>query len=242
MLTLFLNRAYKKALIERLDGSVPDIPVPDGGRSEEIFTRAMFALMGRVAKLDGRVSEAEVTFASNIMKLMDLFREKRERAISHYEQGKRANSDVLQQVQLMTKVIGQRSELARLFLQIQCRHVYIKGDMGLQEKMLLRNVADVLGYSKSEFLSACSDMQGDAERKQVKLHKFLGNAYRVLQLEPEVDDGEIRRAYLRLMSRYHPDKLVRDELSAESLKQAQEKSMAIRSAYETVCGFRKLRV
>jgi DnaJ-domain-containing protein 1 len=44
-----------------------------------------------------------------------------------------------------------------------------------------------------------------------------------------------------MMSRYHPDKLVRDNLSEETLKLAQEKSTAIRDAYETVCGFRKLR-
>jgi DnaJ like chaperone protein len=56
-----------------------------------------------------------------------------------------------------------------------------------------------------------------------------------------VEDGEIRRAYLRMMSRYHPDKLVRENLSEETLRIAQEKSTAIRSAYETVCGFRKIR-
>ena len=90
-------------------------------------------------------------------------------------------------------------------------------------------------------LAICNEAQGQAEVKKVNSRSFITNAYTVLQLEPEVDDGEIRRAYLRMMSRYHPDKLVRDNLSEESLKKAQEKSMAIRTAYETVCGFRKIR-
>ncbi|HAJ76228.1 MAG TPA: co-chaperone DjlA, partial [Gammaproteobacteria bacterium] len=37
----------------------------------------------------------------------------------------------------------------------------------------------------------------------------------------------------------HPDKLIREDLSEESLRLAQEKSMAIRNAYETLCGYRK---
>jgi len=70
---------------------------------------------------------------------------------------------------------------------------------------------------------------------------FLHNAYCVLQLEPGVEDGEIRRAYLRMMSRYHPDKLASTDASEDALKQAQENAMAIRSAYEALCGIRKLR-
>ena len=112
--------------------------------------------------------------------------------------------------------------------------------MRLEEKVMLRDVAEALCFRKTEFRAICAEMQRHVDSKQVKAKSFLHSAYTVLQLEPEVADGEIRRAYLRLMSRYHPDKLVRDDLSEESLKQAQEKSMAIRSAYERVCRLRKI--
>ena len=114
--------------------------------------------------------------------------------------------------------------------------------MRLKEKVLLRDIADILGYDKGEFLNFCGELQGRIDTKGSRARNFPNNAYQVLQLEPGAADGEIRRAYLRLMSRYHPDKLVRDDLSEDSLKQAQEKSMAIRTAYETVCGFRKIKV
>ena len=113
--------------------------------------------------------------------------------------------------------------------------------MQLEERIMLRDIADVLGYSKSEFVAVCTELPGQIDNQPMQSRSFLHNAYSVLQLKPEVDDGEIRRAYLRLMSRYHPDKLVRDDLSEQSLKLAEEKTMAIRSAYETVCGFRKIR-
>jgi len=241
MFAAMLNRPYKNAIIGRLNGSAPEIEVPAGGRAEVLFTTAMFVLMGRVAKLDGRVTAAEVRYASTIMKLMGLNEESRLLAISYFEQGKLSETDVLNHVEEAAKVIGPHSALAELYLKIQCRAAYVKGDMRVEEKVLLRDAAEFMGYSKLEFLEVCAEMQGYVDNKHLKTHNFIRHAYGVLQLEPGVADGEIRRAYLRLMSRYHPDKLVRDNLSDESLRQAQEKSTAIRSAYETVCGFRKIR-
>ena len=41
------------------------------------------------------------------------------------------------------------------------------------------------------------------------------------------------------MSRYHPDKLVSVGRGSPALRQAQENFLAVRQAYETICGFRK---
>jgi DnaJ like chaperone protein len=241
MLGLFFNKEYKRAMTARLNGSEPNARLPNGGRSELLFTIAMFATLGRIAKLDGRVTQGEVKYATTIMELMGLEQESRLQAIDYFEQGKLPESDVLGCIQNMVKVIGAKSPLADLFLKIQCRMAYIKGDIRLKEKLLLRDTAELLGFSVVEFLDICTQMQSHADYKQYKARNHIYNAYNVLQLEPSAEDGEIRRAYLRMMSRYHPDKLVRDNLSEETLKQAQEKSTAIRDAYEALCGFRKIR-
>lgn len=244
MLGLLQNRAYKRAITGRLNGTAPGSAVPEGGRTQKIFSRAMFAAMGKLSKLDGRVTTGEVKYASTIMQLLGLDPLERQEAIDYFELGKAAETDVTPFVRELVSSIGRRSALANLYLKIQCRLAYVKGDIRLKEKLLLRDIAEVLGFNKAEFLEICSEMQSHADKKQQKAHKarsFLENAYQILQLEPDVEDGEIRRAYLRMMSRYHPDKLVRENLSEESLKLAQEKSTAIRTAYETVCGFRKIR-
>lgn len=241
MLGLFFNKEYKRAMTARLNGSEPSARLPNGGRTELLFTIAMFAALGRIAKLDGRVTQGEVKYATTIMQLMGLEQESRLQAIDYFEQGKLPESDVLGCIQSMVKMIGAKSPLADLFLKIQCRMAYIKGDIRLKEKLLLRDTAELLGFSVIEFLDICTQMQSHADYKQYKSRDHIYNAYSVLQLEPSAEDGEIRRAYLRMMSRYHPDKLVRDNLSEETLKQAQEKSTAIRDAYEALCGFRKIR-
>tara|TARA_B100001059_G_scaffold42687_1_gene34466 strand:+ start:225 stop:950 length:726 start_codon:yes stop_codon:yes gene_type:complete len=240
LIGLLQNRAYKQAITNRLNGSAPGAMVPAGGRSQKIINRAMFAVMGRIAKLDGRVTTPEVNYASIIMRLLGLDPLGRLEAIDYFELGKQPETDVLPFVRELVSSIGRRSALARLFIKIQCRLAFIKGDIRLKEKILLRDVAESLGFCKAEFLEICREMQIHVSLKQEN-GKFLRNAYHILQLEPDVEDGEIRRAYLRMMSRYHPDKLVRENLSEETLRIAQEKSTAIRSAYETVCGFRKIR-
>jgi len=252
MLTALTSKAYRKALFKRLSGFSVAAELPAGGRAEQQLVSAMFMVLGRLAKMDGRVTQEEINFASKIMQRMALLGEKRSRAIQAYDLGKHPDSELSDAVVLAAKVMGRRSALAKLFLQIQCEAAYLKGNLRLKDKMLLRDVAEQLGYSKSEFLSIASATQSEHYQHQQRSSRsefvkpqgrsFLRNAYRVLQLEPGVEDGEIRRAYLRMMSRYHPDKLASSDASEEALRQAQENAMAIRSAYEALCGFRKLRV
>jgi len=252
MLTALTSKAYRKALFKRLSGFSAAAELPAGGRAEQRLSRAMFVVLGRLAKMDGRVTQEEIDYANQIMQRMALVGERRRQAISAYDQGKHPDADLSESVALAAKVIGRRSALAKLFLQIQCEAAYLKGNLRLKDKMLLRDVAEQLGYSKSEFLAIASATQSEqyqraqtnprSEFLKPQGRSFLQNAYRVLQLESDAEDGEIRRAYLRMMSRYHPDKLASKDASEDVLKQAQENAMAIRSAYEALCGFRKLRV
>ena len=241
MIALLFNRGYKRAITSRLNGTDPHAPVPNGGRAQQLLLMAMFAVMGKIAKMDGRVTTNEVKYASSIMQLMGLSAIERQQAINYFDQGKQANTDVMPCIDNLAETIGKNSALANLFLKIQIRHALVKGELRLKEKVLLRDIAEILGFDKPTFVKLYNEMQSHNDTKQYKARNFSHNAYKVLQLEPDAEDGEIRRAYLRMMSRYHPDKLVRDNLSEESLKQAQEKSMAIRTAYETVCGYRKIR-
>ncbi|MBM88529.1 MAG: co-chaperone DjlA [Gammaproteobacteria bacterium] len=241
MLTLLMNSRYKRAMANRLNGTNPHAVVPSGGNTQKKLLAAMFIVMGKIAKMDGRVTKDEVKYASIIMQQMGLRSLERQQAINYFDQGKRSDTDIMSSVMNLARVIGKKSELARVFLLIQIKNAFVKGEFRLKERMLLRDVAELLGFDKFTFQCLCNEMPGFMHSKRKSTRNFSHNAYKVLQLEPDAEDGEIRRAYLRMMTRHHPDKLVRDNLSEETLKEAQEKSMAIRAAYEAVCGFRKIR-
>ena len=47
MIAQFKHRAYKQAISDRLAGTSPEARIPDGGRTQRIFNRTMFVVMGK---------------------------------------------------------------------------------------------------------------------------------------------------------------------------------------------------
>jgi DnaJ like chaperone protein len=57
-------------------------------------------------------------------------------------------------------------------------------------------------------------------------------AYQTLEVEPAITNEELTRAYRRLMSRHHPDKLKANGLPDSMQEHAKQRTQAIREAYE----------
>ena len=72
--------------------------------------------------------------------------------------------------------------------------------------------------------------QGHRTRAQ----RSLADTYAKLNVFPQAGDEEIKRAYWRLLSQHHPDKLVAKGLPEEMMKIASERTHQIRSAYERI--------
>jgi len=62
----------------------------------------------------------------------------------------------------------------------------------------------------------------------------LNDAYAILNVKPEATDKEVKRAYRRLISQHHPDKLVSKGLPQEMMKMAAKKTDEIKKAYERI--------
>ena len=245
MLSVLRHRAYKRAVILRLSGSSADCAVPAGGKVEKILLRALFALMGMLSKCDGRVTRAEIDYATSVMHILDLGPRQRQEAIDFFHLGKEREANVLVYVDELAACIGRSSELARLFMRVQLRLVYCKGGMRLKEKMLLQEVAEALGFDKPAFQQMCprrdENRPGNQGPASWRSGELQIKAYQILGLTSGAADSEIRPAYLRLMTRYHPDKLEQTGLSTDALRKTQNRAAEIRAAYEEICKSRKLR-
>jgi len=53
-------------------------------------------------------------------------------------------------------------------------------------------------------------------------------------VKPEATDAEVKKAYRRLISQHHPDKLVSKGLPEEMMKVASHKTHEIKQAYEQI--------
>jgi DnaJ-class molecular chaperone len=63
------------------------------------------------------------------------------------------------------------------------------------------------------------------------------NPYGVLGLTEEATDAEVERAYRRLISQYHPDRL--EGAAAELRRQAEARAREINTAYDRIQALRK---
>ncbi len=64
--------------------------------------------------------------------------------------------------------------------------------------------------------------------------KPLAASYAELEVNAGVSDPEVIKAYRRLMSRHHPDKLVANGLPESMAQVAKEKTQRIQEAYEAI--------
>ena len=64
--------------------------------------------------------------------------------------------------------------------------------------------------------------------------EFLDIITKLLCVEPTVSDKDVKRAYRKMMSQHHPDKLVSRGLPEEMMKVATDKTHQIKQAYEMI--------
>ncbi len=74
--------------------------------------------------------------------------------------------------------------------------------------------------------------QYDFESIKAMFYDASDNAYKILEIDNSVTDNEVKKAYRKMVKKYHPDKLI--DLGEEHLKGAKEKFQNIQNAYEKI--------
>ncbi len=253
-----LGAAIGHQLDRGLEG-FESFPRLEPGRHQRIqmaFFTATFSVMGHLAKADGRVTEEEIAIARRIMERMDLSPDMREAAIRLFREGKSPGFPLDETLDQFRREIGRRASLVRLFLEILLQAAYADGSLHPKEERLLLHICNRLGFSRFEFQALRAFMeaqlrfsQAQYQYRQQRRNRYRGapgrhqpsvnDAYAVLGVTPAASDGEIKKAYRRLMSQHHPDKLVAKGLPEEMVKIATEKTQKIREAYEIIQRHRK---
>ena len=220
----------------------------DLAAARSVFFRTTFAVMGHVAKADGRVSERDIAAARAIFQQFRLGETDTRAAIGFFTAGKVSDFDrdaVL--AELRTACAGRRDLLA-MFLEIQMRAALMGDGMQGPTRSALLAIAQALGCNALEFahLETVLRLQGfgrfngsHGQRAGAGPHAAggadaLAEAYEVLGVPRTASDAEVKRAYRRQMSQNHPDKLVARGLPESLLEIAKQKTQAIQAAWERI--------
>jgi DnaJ like chaperone protein len=214
-------------------------------RIQMAFFTATFSVMGHIAKADGRVTEAEIQAARAIMSRMELPDDLRLTAVRLFNTGKQADFPLDATLEQFRTECQRRYSLFRVFVEVQLEAALSDGALQVPEERLLLQVCDRLHFSRFEFFALRARME--AERRfsghqgrqqhggsQIARGPSLADAYAVLGLPPSASESEVKRAYRRLMSQHHPDKLVASGLPEEMVRIATEKTQQVRKAYEAI--------
>jgi DnaJ like chaperone protein len=192
-----------------------------------VFTIAVIALAGKMAKADGVVSDAELAAfervfrvppadQTNVRRIFNLARQD----VAGYE--------------------AYAGQIAKLFV----------GNPGVLEDVLdglfeIAKADGVLHPNESAFLERVADIFGFApnEFRRIRASHFapeLTDPYVILGVSYVAGEEEIKQTYRRLVRENHPDSLIARGVPEEFVKLANDKLAAINTAYEKICAERGL--
>lgn len=202
------------------------------------FVDSTFAVMGALCKADGRVTGEEIRVAEQFFSRLALTEEQRRSARAAFNRGKSQDFDLDAELARLRAAGGRSPALLQLFLQVQLSAIAADGVVHAEEHALLLRVARGLGLSEADvdriealLRGAHSAASGGAQPDR---RARLGDAYATLGVEPQADDAEIKKAYRRLMSQHHPDKLAARGMPENMRPMAEEKTREIRKAYDLI--------
>ncbi|MDW7547445.1 co-chaperone DjlA [Pseudoalteromonas sp. McH1-7] len=255
ILGFYLGHLFDKSLrqdFDKVGGFQGFIKGDELHERQALFFSSCFAVMGHIAKSNGRVSEIHIQAASAFMTEMGLQGEDRKEAQHAFTAGKSSDFSIKEAVTDFKEAFARRYDLRQLFLEIQIQMAFCDGHVSDAEKALLKQVSKYLGFAETHFLFLLKRYQAEFEfrraqqaGKSQQQHQHHGHqgapqpsgltrskALAVLGLGESASAGEIKKAYRKLMSQHHPDKLVSQGLPTHMMEVAKRKSQDIQSAYE----------
>lgn len=219
------------------------------------FFQNTFLVMGYIAKSDGRVSQAEIRYARAIMDQLGLTSDQIQQAIQLFNEGKSGQFPMKKNLAQLHHLCQGNTMLLQLFMELQIKAALADGAINTESLNALKEVAkcifipvhiiDVLVrqvYAASQYQNQ-SQYQSYQHHNQSHQQHYarpnprteLKDAYAILGLDDKADVQQIKKAYRKLISQHHPDKLIAKGLPENMIKLATEKTQKIQKAYEHIC-------
>jgi len=199
---------------------------------------SVFAIMGAVCKADNVVTRDEINAVEQMFGMLNLHGEQREQAKAAFNRGKEPDFDLDAAVDQFARISHRRRPLVQLFLQLQVMAIAADGRVDPAEHAMLVRIARRLGLSEADVsqLEALlrAGTAGPSGPGARPTQDKLADAYTALGVTPDTDAAGIKRAYRKLISQNHPDKLAARGLPESMRAVAEERSRELNSAYDLI--------
>ncbi|RKZ79397.1 MAG: co-chaperone DjlA [Gammaproteobacteria bacterium] len=206
------------------------------GQRRAVFLETIFVLMGKLAKSDGHISKDEITHVEQFIKKNGMSAEHRQQAIDQFKRGSATDFDITAALDQFMAVCGHTLHLKQVLLMYLTVMALADGKLDQAEQSLLEEIALHLGYSRAEFKQMLDMVlnQSHFAHGSTSSASALEDAYKALGVTKDNTDQEIKRAYRKLISQYHPDKLIGQGLPEDMIAVATEQAKEIQVAYDLI--------
>jgi DnaJ like chaperone protein len=201
-----------------------------------VFLETVFIAMGKLAKADGVVSQDEIDHVEQFMQKLGMTSDHRSQAIVWFRQGADPAFDIAPVCQRFMAICGHTRNLRQMLLVYLIVMALADGHFHPAEQALLADIAARLGYDQAAFKQLLDMVlnQSHFSGGQAGEAGALEDAYKALGVTKDSTDAEIKRAYRRLMSQYHPDKLIGQGMPADMIAMATEQAKEIQLAHDLI--------
>ncbi len=213
------DRGYTRHLRRRLPGA---------------FVSVAFSAMGHLAKADGRVTESEIRIAREAMRSLDLDAKATQAAMRAFNTGKQPGFNLEAQLRELRDESSELVDMGKTLVAFLLPVLLLKQDVSGAERRVLWQVAQTFNLSRVDVaqMEARARLGRHFQSPQEPASKDTAvMALETLGIRADASNADIKKAYRRLMNRYHPDKLATDA-SAEEIESASRKTREVREAYE----------
>jgi len=191
------------------------------------------ALVAKVAKADGRVSELEAQLIGmmfdDISKVFNEKEKTRDILKEIFNEEKQKN-DTKEVAHSLNKLLGRSILKRRQFVEFLIQLAFVDDGLSSDEDRVLRVIVAELNIAASDYeaiLGKFENMkQGQPQSMSVE------EACKVLGVHPSDDFSTIKKVYRNLVREYHPDIMISQEKDPEYIEEATAKMQEINKAYQ----------
>ena len=212
-------------------------------RINQSFFNTLFKLAGHLAKADGHISAPEINQAEEIMRRMGLDANRRQDAISLFKSGASVDFSLDETLSTFTSICGNYNNLKLQLIKYLVSLAVVDEVLDEAEELTLRRIATDLDFPAS-IIDQIFAMIGAQERfwgtRQSDSHSGrIEMAYAALGVASTSSDKQVKKAYRKLISENHPDKLIGQGMPNDMIQLATERTQEIQAAYEMIVKFRQ---
>jgi len=218
-------------------------------RTRDTFFRALFSTIAQISKADGRITKKEIAATKALMQRLQLTESERRQAILFFQKGREPDFDLHGTLQEFATHCKHHYELRVMFMELLLEVAVSDGKLSVGEDAILERVRTVLKIPINVFIAmlrareAEPQPQPDSRNHRPAVNKLqsLSQSYAALGLKAEASAQEVKRAYRKLVSQYHPDKLSSQGLPDEVMEMAKRRVREINTAYDRIKSSREIK-